>query len=113
MGYEFEFDIVVSNPPYIPQSDMQTLASDVLLFEDTAALCGGIDGMDIIRDIVMRLPEWCNGAKLFSSPVSKKVYENDTSISSRCPCWMEVDTSHPDLINDWLNFPKSSSQQQQ
>ena len=57
--YNFDFDLVVSNPPYIPKDDMSTLSDDVVNYEDDGALCGGDDGMDVIQDIVKRLPEWC------------------------------------------------------
>jgi methylase of polypeptide subunit release factors len=57
---EHPFDIVVSNPPYIPRKDMTYLTDDVTKYESDQALCGGDDGMDVIRTIIRRLPEWCN-----------------------------------------------------
>ncbi|KAL7504000.1 hypothetical protein ACHAXN_001715 [Cyclotella atomus] len=87
--YNMNFDIVVSNPPYIPTIDMESLTMDVLQYESHEALCGGIDGLDIIRDIVKRLPEWMKGSN------SRQKY-----------CWMEVDDSHPKLIEKWL-LPES------
>lgn len=83
---EQKFDVIVSNPPYIPQQDMNTLSKDVLNFEDYHALCGGIDGMDVIRDIITNLPYWT---------------------SSGCSCWMEVDPSHPSLLQQYLSFQES------
>ncbi len=91
--YEFGFDIVVSNPPYIPKQDMTTLEEDVVGYEDHEALCGGDDGLDVIRDIVNRLPEWCSKEGVVEESI----------------CWMEVDSSHPKLIEDWLSNPNSSN----
>jgi release factor glutamine methyltransferase len=46
-----KFDIIVSNPPYIPIGDPHLQQGD-LRFEPTSALASGIDGLDDIRKIV-------------------------------------------------------------
>lgn len=46
------FDLVVSNPPYIPTGEIETLATEVALHEPREALDGGADGLDLIRRIV-------------------------------------------------------------
>ena len=50
------FDVVISNPPYIPEADMQTLAVDVRDYEPKTALVGGIVGLDAYREIIAQLP---------------------------------------------------------
>jgi release factor glutamine methyltransferase len=50
------FDVVVSNPPYIPAFDIEALEPDVRDFEPRAALDGGEDGLDAYRAIVAELP---------------------------------------------------------
>ena len=50
------FDLVVSNPPYIPAADIETLALDVKDFEPRAALDGGPDGLSAYRIIADQLP---------------------------------------------------------
>lgn len=45
------FDLIVSNPPYIPASDITRLMKDVRDFEPTSALDGGADGLDCYRVI--------------------------------------------------------------
>jgi release factor glutamine methyltransferase len=44
-----QFDVIFSNPPYIPSADIGELDSDVRLFEPHAALDGGRDGLDAYR----------------------------------------------------------------
>jgi release factor glutamine methyltransferase len=51
------FDLVVSNPPYIPAADIETLAPDVKDFEPRAALDGGADGLAAYRIIARQLPQ--------------------------------------------------------
>lgn len=46
------FQCIVCNPPYIPESDMETLDRSVKDFEPHGALCGGADGLDFYRAIV-------------------------------------------------------------
>ncbi|CAN0337492.1 unnamed protein product, partial [Hapterophycus canaliculatus] len=46
-GFDGSFDFVVSNPPYIPRRDMEVLPRDVADHEDSVALDGGEDGLNI------------------------------------------------------------------
>lgn len=43
------FDLIVSNPPYIPTGDIAGLAPEVRDFEPHTALDGGVDGLDFYR----------------------------------------------------------------
>lgn len=45
------FDIIVSNPPYIPHGDLATLMPEVRDYDPTLALDGGRDGLDAYRAI--------------------------------------------------------------
>jgi release factor glutamine methyltransferase len=45
------FDIILSNPPYIPASEIAGLAPDVRNFDPALALSGGTDGLDPYRII--------------------------------------------------------------
>lgn len=52
------FDLVVSNPPYVPTAVMDDIPREVAEFEPALALDGGADGLDVLR----RLLPWCRRA---------------------------------------------------
>jgi release factor glutamine methyltransferase len=49
---EFPYDAIVSNPPYIPESDSPTLHPEVRDHEPHAALFSGSEGLDIYRRLI-------------------------------------------------------------
>lgn len=53
---EGQFDIIISNPPYIPTAVIPTLAQEVCKYEPHLALDGGEDGLDCYRAIMKQLP---------------------------------------------------------
>lgn len=83
--FDGAFDFIVSNPPYIPKQDMASLPLDVAAHEDSVALDGGEDGLDVIREIVRRCP------RLLKKGGARQL-------------WMEVDASHPEVIRRWLGL---------
>ncbi len=52
------FDLVVSNPPYVPTAVLAEIPREVADFEPALALDGGSDGLDVLR----RLLPWCTRA---------------------------------------------------
>jgi release factor glutamine methyltransferase len=53
---ENHFDLVLSNPPYIPTTDIGALEPEVSKFEPHAALDGGPDGLDAYRALASLIP---------------------------------------------------------
>src|ERR1035437_4085342 len=47
------FDLIISNPPYIPSAEIATLQPEVRDFDPRAALDGGADGLDFYRKLAM------------------------------------------------------------
>ncbi|MGV6815800.1 MAG: peptide chain release factor N(5)-glutamine methyltransferase [Thiotrichales bacterium] len=52
---EQQFDIIVSNPPYIAAADPHLKTGDVR-FEPLSALSAGIDGLNDLREIIKKAP---------------------------------------------------------
>jgi len=45
-------DLIVTNPPYVPEGDRESLSPDVRDFEPAQALFAGEDGLDVIRSLL-------------------------------------------------------------
>ena len=75
------FDALISNPPYIPKKDMDSLEREVRDHEDYKALCGGEDGLDVVRDIMKYVP---------------RLVKPGGSV------WLEVDSSHPTVLGSLI-----------
>lgn len=78
-----QFDIIVSNPPYIPSADLAQLQPEILRYEDPVALDGGADGLDIVKDLIFLAP-------LLLSPHGTR------------ELWLEVSETHPKKVEEWL-----------
>ena len=63
------FDMIVSNPPYIPAGELATLQQEVRGFEPLGALDGGADGLDFYRAITARAPDHLTAGGLLAFEV--------------------------------------------
>ena len=61
----------MSNPPYIPSADIESLPPEVSKHEPRIALDGGADGFDAYRAIVARLHDWVKPGGAFAFEVGK------------------------------------------
>ena len=52
-----KYDLIISNPPYIKNTDLKYLERDVVNFEPKLALDGGIDGISEIRKVIRKSSE--------------------------------------------------------
>jgi release factor glutamine methyltransferase len=63
-----QFDLIISNPPYIPSAEIETLQPEVRDFDPHGALDGGTDGLDFYRMLAEQ-------AKVFLKPDGKIMLE--------------------------------------
>ena len=52
--YGKKFDLIVSNPPYIPKKDIKNLSEDIKKYEPRMALDGGNDGLDLVKKVIYK-----------------------------------------------------------
>jgi release factor glutamine methyltransferase len=58
MPYLGAFDLIVSNPPYIPTGELAGLEPEVRDFDPVGALDGGVDGLDFYRRFAGEAAGW-------------------------------------------------------
>jgi len=61
------FDLVVSNPPYIPKRDANTLAREVLYHEPAVALFGGEEGYELYAGLIALARRYLKPGGIFVS----------------------------------------------
>jgi len=64
-NYFESFDIVISNPPYIRESDFENLPAEVKDYEPKEALVAGKKGTEIYSSIIDRIKPYINKKKSF------------------------------------------------
>lgn len=89
-GLRGPFDLIVSNPPYIPEAEISHLQHEVRDWEPRVALAGGVDGAEPYRRIV---PD----AERLLRPGGWLVFEIGFQIEAAVraaftPAWRDVDT---------------------
>ena len=55
-----KFDLIISNPPYIPSKSIELLQPEVRIYEPRLALDGGLDGLDFYRRIALDAKNFLN-----------------------------------------------------
>ncbi|XP_055851655.1 MTRF1L release factor glutamine methyltransferase [Episyrphus balteatus] len=77
-----KFDFVISNPPYVKNSEFPLLQPEVKVYENSNALIGGQDGLHVARSVCdVASNHLVTGGKL----------------------WMELGSSHPPLVQTIIN----------
>ena len=51
-------DVIVSNPPYVPDEAWPSLPPEVREHEPREAICGGVDGLDMLLRLLEEAPRW-------------------------------------------------------
>ena len=86
------YDLIVSNPPYVPDEEMAGLPPEFRA-EPAFALAGGPDGLDVVGRIVEEAPRWlaADGAlvvEIGASPVVRAALESRFDLPF---VWLEVE----------------------
>lgn len=75
------FDVLVSNPPYIPSKVVDGLGGEVRDHESRGALDGGADGLDVFRRLVAEVPATVRPGGLFACELFEDALDRAASIA--------------------------------
>ena len=75
-----KYDLIVSNPPYIPSRDIKNLSKDIINYEPLAALDGGIDGLDLIKKVIYKSSHLLKKKGLLALEVGYNQYQRVSNI---------------------------------
>ena len=78
-----KYDLIVSNPPYIPLKDMKNLSKDILNYEPLVALKGGVDGLDLIKKVIYKSNDLLKRNGLLSIEIGRHQYQKVSNILSK------------------------------
>ena len=89
-NFHGKFDIIVSNPPYVPSGELATLAPEVR-HEPALALDGGEDGLYFIKKIISDAAEYlCPGGSLLLEAGSEQMKAIKTLLENHQYCEIKI-----------------------
>ena len=95
------FEVVVSNPPYIAETERELLPRDVSEHEPAGALFSGPTGLEALREIVERAPQYLTPGGLLALEVAE-------ARAGQVLEWMGCDRAwnETQLLNDLTGRPR-------
>ena len=94
------FDLVVSNPPYVPTAVLAGIPREVADFEPALALDGGPDGLDVLR----RLLPWCRDALKPGGALAFELHE--TCLDEAARLATEAGFADARIVRDLADRPR-------
>ncbi len=84
-----KYDVIVSNPPYVDEEDMNSLPEE-FSHEPELALAAGLDGLNLLRRIIANAPDYLNEDGVLICEVGNSM--------------VHIEAQYPDLPLIWLEF---------
>ena len=78
-----QFDLIVSNPPYIPSADIDGLQPEVAQYEPRLALDGGQDGLGCLKHIIKTAPAYLRPGGVLVLEIGYDQAESVVQIATR------------------------------
>lgn len=99
LAAEQQFDLVVSNPPYLTEAEMTTAKPEVVDHEPTNALVSGSDGLDDLRMIFAELPQHlaAGGVLVLETGISQATELNQLAAHAGL---------RGEMLEDWSGRPR-------
>ncbi len=95
LGLSGPFNVIVTNPPYITDQDMGSLAPEVARHEPHGALSGGLDGLDAYRRLIPQTPRLLDPNGFIALEIGQGQVESVGALLT--DSGLEIDGIHNDL----------------
>ena len=79
-----KYDLIVSNPPYIPSKEIKKLSKDIRDYEPDIAINGGKDGLDLIKKVIYKSSILLKNKGLFAIEIGSNQYLRVSAIMDKC-----------------------------
>jgi release factor glutamine methyltransferase len=80
-----EFDLIVTNPPYVSRKEFAALSPEVRNFEPRTALDGGLDGLDFFRRTLPGAGDSLRSGGWFLAEMGKGQYQEILTMAEKVP----------------------------
>lgn len=90
------FELLVCNPPYVRNAEIEGLPVEIRDYEPRTALAGGTDGLDLVRTIVGRAPDCLVPGAILFIEIGAEQGPAASALFEESPDWEAVDR-HRDL----------------
>lgn len=85
------FDLIISNPPYIASSEIDSLEPEICQFEPRTALDGGIDGLDSLGHIIRSAHPYLKRKGLLILEIGCDQREGVSAIARQCAAYTLIE----------------------
>lgn len=92
-----ELDLIICNPPYVNAQSMSSLPPEYL-HEPGMALAGGADGMDLVRDILRKAPDYLAPDGMLLLEIGHERHHFEAAFPDLEPLWLDTETGHDQIL---------------
>jgi len=78
-----KYDLIVSNPPYIPSKEIKELSKDIRSHEPEIAINGGKDGLDLIKKVIYKSSVLLKRNGLFAIEIGTNQYLRVSTVMNK------------------------------
>jgi len=102
------FNLIVSNPPYVKQSDLPVLPAGIRNFEPIRALDGGKDGLELLKRLVTQGPAYLAEDGLLVTEIAPDQAEDVTALFAETGKFIDIQVArdilgHERVVSAWRN----------
>lgn len=93
-GLTTKFDLIVTNPPYIPRARLKSLPKSVKHFEPILAINGGTEGVQFIKKLIQQGKDYLNPGGLIAIEIDEtevKILQKFVEMNISAPFYFKKD----------------------